>query len=275
MRISEHVVWIPVSTPTLFPATTTNVYVVHANGKGYLIDAGYNDPDSTSKIIESLHDEHIQPQGIILTHFHKDHSAGVPALQEILQCPVLAHRLDVALLQQQETPIQVDIELQDQETLDLSDLTLQIIHAPGHTPGHIHLYLANEERIFTGDNVVGEGTTWIGPPEGDLRLYLHTLEQLRAMTWVQHLAPGHGPMIDNPAESIDFIINRRLQREQQIVDSLAHHSALTVKELVTYIYQNQIHHSVFPVAEKTILGHLLKLLGESRVSQQGDKWSLL
>ncbi len=88
--------------------------------------------------------------------------------------------------------------------------------------------------LLSGDNVVGDGSTWIGPPDGDMTEYLRTLALLKQLP-ARIIAPGHGPPLDEPSAKIDALIRRRLQREEQIASLLAGGVA-TVERLVDVLY---------------------------------------
>ncbi|MHA1583184.1 MAG: MBL fold metallo-hydrolase [Candidatus Baldrarchaeia archaeon] len=61
-------------------------------------------------------------------------------------------------------PINVDVVMNENDEIKVGEYSLRVIHTPGHTPCHISLYLEEKEVLFSGDVVVGEGTTWIGLP---------------------------------------------------------------------------------------------------------------
>jgi endoribonuclease LACTB2 len=264
MQESRYVHRLAVRSPTLFPATTTNVYVISHQGEAILIDAGYEQEDSTKEIIGYM--ESIgrpQVKAIILTHYHRDHSPGAKALSAHFQCHIWAHAQEVENIHREISPYKVEKALTEGERIEIGGLPIFVLHTPGHTKGHISLWLEEEKILFVGDNAAGEGSVWIGPPDGDLTLYLQSLQRLKSFR-AERLAPGHGQMIHDPDACIDFLITRRLERESQILE-LLQTSPLSVSHLVDLIYKDQIHPSVRWAAERTIEGHLMKLLNEKRV----------
>lgn len=266
MQESRFVHRVAVNTPTLFPATSTNVYIVASQGEAVLIDTGYEDRSTEKQIIEavrSLDSKPIHLKGIILTHYHRDHSHGAKGLSDYFQCPIMAHALEVDFIYREIAPYRVNHVLHEGDIIRVGDLHLHIMLTPGHTMGHISLWLKEENMLFGGDNVIKEGSVWIGPPDGDLALYLQSLQRLKSFC-SDRLAPGHGEMIDDVAARIDSLITRRLQRESQIIHLLKRFP-LTVAQLVDQIYRDQIHPSVHWAAERTVEGHLIKLLKENRV----------
>lgn len=263
---------VPVSSPTLYPALTTNVYIIESQGEALIIDAGYDNPEALHQILQTI--EAVgspRVKAIVLTHHHRDHCPGAQALATRLNCPVLCHALEKEQVAEQITPVPVNTLLEEGDILEVGDLQLQVLHTPGHARGHISLWLEQNNILFAGDNIVTEGTTWIGPPDGDMIDYLATLRRLQSLNPAL-IAPGHGEIINNPQEKIQFFIDRRLEREQQLLQLLTEHPR-TVEDLLSIIYKNQVHPSVIWVAERTIQGHLQKLLAENKIHQKNGLYS--
>jgi ribonuclease/clavin/mitogillin len=255
---------IPVATPTLLPAQTTSVYIVEDTGKALIIDTGYDDENAVQDIINKVTELGLEKiEGIILTHYHRDHSLGTKHLIREYNCPLLCHPLEQAAVEALIAPLQVSKTIEDGEQLRVGNKTLTVLHTPGHTRGHISLWWEEEKILFSGDNIVGEGTTWIGPPDGNLVDYLHSLQRIRELA-PKYIAPGHGEWIEQPLEKIDFVINRRKEREQQILKEVAN-AFLTAGQLRIRIYQETIPPSSYWAAEKTIISHLEKLIQEGQV----------
>lgn len=267
MQVTTHVHQLPVTTPTLFPATTTNVYVVVHEGTAVLIDAGYEHEAAHQLVVEYL--ESIgSPQvvAILMTHYHHDHTPGAKFFAKHFDCPVYAHPLEVQLVEQEIAPITISGTLEEGEIVNVGGLPLHVLHAPGHTHGCLNFWLPEDGVLFTADNVVGVGTTWIGPPDGDLTVYLNTLRRLREFpaAWI---APGHGEMIADVVEKIDFFIGRRLERVEQVYQLLQERPR-TEAELVEAVYKGSVHPSVMWVAERTIQGIVIKLIEDGRARDE-------
>lgn len=273
MRETRYVHRLPVATPTLYPAVATNVYLVEDAGEVLVIDAGYENRETADFIIQYISRLNAgNVLGIVLTHHHRDHSPGARALADFFGCPILCHPFEAQTIEEKIAPRRIDSTLQDGDAIQVGNATITVLHAPGHTHGHLNLLLEQERVLFSGDNIVAEGTTWIGPPDGDLIAYLATLRRLQELQPAL-IAPGHGEIVRNPAEKIRFFIERRLEREQQILGLLARKPS-TVDELVQAVYQNQVHPGVLWVAERTILGHLEKLQKEQKVVSHGNRFRL-
>lgn len=270
MQESPFVHRIAVNSPTLFPATSTNVFLVAHQGEAVLIDAGYDQPESVQHItdaVESL--GNVRLKAILLTHYHPDHSLGAKSLSAYFHSPIWAHVRERKAIEREIFPFKVGKVLHDGEIVHVGGLSLHVLHTPGHTAGHISLWLEEDKILFVGDNAAGQGTVWVGPPDGDLQLYMQSLYRLKALS-AERLAPGHGPMIADPEKAIDHLLQRRQQREAQIL-YLLHQLPQTVEQLVDHIYRDRIHPSVRWAAKRTVEGHLQKLLQEHRISLVSGK----
>lgn len=260
------IIRIPITTPTLYPNTTTNCYMISNRQESILIDAGYNISETKEQLERVLFEHQLPiPKGIILTHYHLDHAPGVLQLLH-WQAKIYCHPLEEKeILKELKKEIPLTL-VEDGDQLTIGDHELMIQHSPGHTKGHINVYLPKEKILFAGDNLVAEGTSWIGPPDGNMSQYFQTLFHMKKLDLVK-VGPGHGPWIHNPYEHIDFVINRRQQREKEIVNLLINHPPLSSSELTKMIYKDSIHPTVFEVARRTTIAHLNKLIEEKKVKE--------
>ena len=125
--------------------------------------------------------------------------------------------------------------------------------------------------LFTGDHIINGSTVVIDPPDGCMVDYLNSLRKLKTRT-IDIIAPGHGAIIDKVDEAIDWIIEHRLERESKVVERLQAHPNMTLAALVTYVYDD-VDAKLHPIAERSLLAHLLKLELEGRAVQSDDCWS--
>lgn len=131
-----------------------NTYLVQstATGATALIDAANEAP----RILELA--EQVAPDRIdliVTTHQHPDHWQALTELAASLAAPTAAHPLDADAL-----PVTPDRLLADGDTIELGDLTLEIIHLRGHTPGSVAVSLvdgAHRTHLFTGDSLFPGG----------------------------------------------------------------------------------------------------------------------
>jgi len=184
---------------------------------------------------------------ILLTHGHSDHSAGAARLAELTGAPVQA--ADPAQRLGPEG-------LADGDVVTAAGCELRVLAAPGHSADSVCLLLAADDALFTGDTVLGRGTTVIGT-DGNLGDYLRTLGQLRELTearGVGLLLPGHGPMLTDPLGTLDYYLSHREERLDQVRSALAA-GAKTPAEIVAMIYTD-VDKSLWPAAEWSVRAQL-------------------
>lgn len=267
------IIRVPIPTPTLLPHTTTNCYLIGNDQESLLIDAGY-DQLETKKELEKVIKENglATPRTIILTHSHPDHAPGVRQLTE-WSPTVYCHQFEKQTTLDAISPWNKISFLNEGDIVKVAGEEIRIIHAPGHTAGQLNLYIPSQQVLIAGDNIVAKGTSWIGPPDGDMSDYIQTLNRLKQLK-ISKIGPGHGEWVETPYEHIEFVIGRRLQRENQIKELLDAHKQLTSEKLTKLIYDQSIHPSVFWVAQRTIEAHLIKLMKDGEVSLNDTYYSL-
>jgi len=143
--------------------------------------------------------------------------------------------------------------------------TLRAVHTPGHAQDHICYYLEEERALFTGDVILGVGTTVIPQDGGNLGHYLATLRRLQTLD-LARIYPGHGPVIENPQEKLVEYLEHRLMRERQILAELEG-GGKRVPEMVRSIYR-EYPERLHAAAGQSVLSHLDKLEGEGRVKRE-------
>ena len=167
----------------------TNTYVVGRN-PAVVVDPGPDDPGHLERVRRAA-----EARGglgtVLLTHRHGDHSDGVAALGVEPAHPG------------------------DGETI----AGLTAIATPGHSADHLCFVI--EDACFTGDLILGEGSTIVGPREmgGSLADYMRSLERLRSLD-LRVLYPGHGPEVRDPRAKIDEYMEHRMMRERRLVGAL-------------------------------------------------------
>ncbi|MGZ4113825.1 MAG: MBL fold metallo-hydrolase [Actinomycetota bacterium] len=191
---------------------------------------------------------------IVLTHDHPDHAPGAARLAVMTDAPVSAVR-----------PPDGGERMRDGERLRSGATELLVVATPGHTPDHATLFLEPDGALFTGDAVLGRGTSVIDPPEGDLIAYLRSLHRMRDLG-PKTIHPGHGPLVLDAVAKLDEYIAHRTEREGQIVAALGT-DAKTIDELVPTVYAGYPE-QLYELAGRSVLAHLLKLEAEGRAEKR-------
>jgi glyoxylase-like metal-dependent hydrolase (beta-lactamase superfamily II) len=150
----------------------------------------------------------------------------------------------------------------------LEGATLRAMWTPGHARDHLCYYLEEERALFTGDVVLGAGTTVI-PRDGDLGLYLDTLKRILTLD-LAVIYPAHGPKIRDPKAKVQKILDHRALRDEQILEGLSE-GITTVPGLVDRIYTD-IPAFLHPAAGVSVEAHLRKLAVEGKVRREGENW---
>ena len=184
---------------------------------------------------------------IFITHRHGDHAPAAIPLKHATGARIVAPR---GVLEE------TDHVVSDGDVIG----ELEAIATPGHTNEHV-CYLTRDGDLFTGDTILGFGTTAIFPPDGHMGDYLRSLAKLRARN-PQRIFPGHGPTREDAVALIDEYIAHRLERERQVLDAVAR-GAKDVSEMRTMIYPD-LDPRLHGAAEIQIQAHLIKLTEEGR-----------
>lgn len=248
-------------TPTLPPAAHTNVYLVGPDvGPVIVVDPGSPYRDQQAALERVL--TQLPIAGILLTHHHGDHIGGASALAEQWGVPIAAHASTARLL---DGVVEVTQLIADDETVH----GMTAVHTPGHAEGHLCFEIGG--ATIAGDMVAGIGTILIDPSEGDMALYLASLERLLARPPAL-LLPAHGPPIpDGPAKLREYLAHRRM-REDRVLAALSDAPA-TLSELLPTSY-GDTPRVLWPLAERSLRAHLDKLVREGRAHHDHDaRWS--
>ncbi len=163
--------------------------------------------------------------------------------------------------------IEVFRPLADGDRIETEGATLRGVHTPGHAPDHLCFLLEEERALFSGDNVLGVGTTVIPSQSGDLAHYMASLERILKERPTR-IYPAHGPCIEDGSAKIREYIAHRLEREAQILAALAQ-GAECVGEIVKIVYA-AYPEALHAAAGQSVTSHLIKLEREGRVLRAGD-----
>jgi glyoxylase-like metal-dependent hydrolase (beta-lactamase superfamily II) len=237
------------------------------------IDTGWNRPGEAQARIDYWH-KLGSPRlaGIVVTHRHPPHWGNAPAIQRVSGAPIIATAAEKAAIEERMTGARVDRVVEDGETLGLGDLTLEFVHAPGHTYGSLGVFGRESRALFTGDNVMGTGTSVINPGEGEIGLFLRTMEKFMRYDPAV-IYPGQGPAVAAPRAKLAALIRHRHEREAQIVGLLAG-GPRSVDDLFGSLYAG-LDERLGHLARNQIRSHLIELERQGRVAASGETYRLL
>ena len=240
--------------PGAFTLDGTHSYVIDGR---IVIDPGPAIPSHVDAIVARL----TAPEAIFITHRHGDHAPAAETLRAITGAPVYAPSGCL------ET---IDVALTGDSSFEFGSIVLRAIPTPGHTAEHF-CFLTPDGDLFTGDTVLGEGTTVIFPPDGDMNDYIATLEKLIALE-PRVIYPGHGPARPDAVPLLRHYLDHRLGREAEVRLALSA-GALTIPQLREGIY-TALDPRLVRAAELQLLAHLERLIVRGEVERTGDLYGL-
>jgi glyoxylase-like metal-dependent hydrolase (beta-lactamase superfamily II) len=228
----------------------TNTYVVAASDGVYVIDPGPDDAEHLARVRDAAGGE---VAGVLLTHGHSDHTAGVESFGAPVLWGTAAAGDETAGIAAPGTPAP---EVPDA----IGPFTL--LATPGHAADHVCFVLG--DVCFCGDLILGFGSS-IVPPRvggGSLADYMESLRRVAALQ-ATLLAPGHGPWITDPQAKIAEYTEHRLERERRLVEALeaGERSRTRLLDLVW----DDVPEPLRPAAAVAMQAHLEKLIEDGRL----------
>jgi len=268
-RLSPHVVRVLGCNPGPMTLQGTNTYLVGTGSSRLLVDSGEGGRDEWKKGLQGvLQEEKCQVGRLLLTHWHNDHVGGAKEVVEMSESPVEVLKWP---RREAKEPNALDgiavVKLEDGAEVGVEGARLTVLHTPGHTSDHVVLHLKEENAVFTGDCILGEGTAVFE----SLHQYMKSLEVILALK-PSRLYPGHGPVVEDPVPKIEFYINHRNEREQQILSQISRVPCSSM-DIVKIVYKDtpeQLHGA----ANINVNHHLDKLMVEGKVVKEDGGWKL-
>ena len=245
--------------PGFMTGPGTNTYLVGAQ-RCAVIDPGPHDVVHIERILEAAGG---RVSAILATHTHPDHSPAVAARAQSTGAEVLGRGPPVH--GRQDATFAPTRVLNDGDVVQVGDMALRAIHTPGHASNHVCYLLEGSGMLFSGDHVMQGSTVVIGPPDGDMKVYLQSLARLQREP-VTRIAPGHGTVIEDAQGEVARLIAHRLQREAKVVERLRRAGRVTIDVLVASVYDD-VDPRLHPVAKGSLLAHLLKLEADGRAAR--------
>ncbi|MGA7397531.1 MAG: MBL fold metallo-hydrolase [Solirubrobacterales bacterium] len=211
--------------------TGTNTYL-YGNDPCWVIDPGPED-EAHVEAVRSAAGARGGLAGGVLTHSHNDHSGGIEMLGTGMSNLV--------------------------DGQEYGGLTA--IATPGHATDHF-VFFTTDGVCFSGDLILGWGSTYVPPDGGSLTSYMESLRLVRKHQPTL-ICPGHGPWITDPAAKVNEYLEHRESRENGLVEALDRgvRSKMTLLDEVW----SDVHEMLRPAANVVMEAHLQKLESEGRL----------
>lgn len=185
--------------------TNTWVVAAEAGGIAVIIDA----PPDASGVLELLSGHDLTPVALLVTHGHIDHVGGAGAVSRSVAVTSYIHPADDFLTLDPASqlrmlfgteppgdfaPPESFTALSDGDRLDLAGITFDVLHTPGHTPGHCCFSVASEGVLFSGDQLFAGSVGRTDLPGGDARQLMDSMRtRVMPLDDDVRVLPGHGP----------------------------------------------------------------------------------
>lgn len=235
--------------PGLMTLDGTNTWVLKepAGDQRVIVDPGPIENGHLDKIVT------LGPIAlIVLTHGHFDHCEVAPELHELTGAPVVAR--DAALC--------IDAEPLSDATgrTAVAGVEWLTVLTPGHSSDSVSFLLESDRALLTGDTVLGRGTAVVAHPDGELGPYLDSLQRLRDLAGgIDVILPGHGPVLEHPSEVLDYYLQHRQERLEQVRAVIAGGDD-DADSVLRRVYAD-VDESLWPAAKLSVLAQLDYLRG--------------
>lgn len=230
--------------PGPYTGPGTNTWIVDAGPVVAVIDPGPDDAGHLAAIDRKLNGATV---GVVLvTHSHPDH---LPLAGKL----AARHRATVRRYP----------ELGDGDVVRVGTLNVTALYTPGHSSDHLCFWIAEDRAVFTGDLVLGKGSSMVTYPEGNVAAYLRSLDRVAALK-PAILFPGHWDPVKDAMAKLDEYRNHRLEREAQVLAEVRRRKG-TAGELTRRVYGQEVGEELLQAAAMTMRAHLQKLVGEGKV----------
>ena len=189
----------------VFNPYEVNTYIVAASdGQCAIIDPACCSPKEQAALVDYIAAKGLRPVWLINTHGHFDHVIGNAFVCNTWKVKTAAHRDDLFLMENAyrqgeifgfsvEQPPAPEVFLKEGDSIDFGDVSLQIFHIPGHSPGSVVLYSTAQKWVIVGDVLFNGSIGRSDLPGGDYDLLIDGIERkLMTLPPDTMVYPGHG-----------------------------------------------------------------------------------
>ncbi len=252
-QVSERATCLLCPNPSPMTLDGTNTWLLCEPGSDevVVVDPGPEHPTHLRRIVQEVEARGARVALTLLTHGHDDHAQGADTFHRLTGAP--ARRAVVSGGRD---------DLAAGDHLTVGGLELLVVPTPGHTADSVSFVLPAENRLLTGDTVLGRGSTVVAHPDGDLEAYLDSLariERLTASGEVTSLLPGHGPWVSDAAGVVRWYLDHRAQRLEQVAAAAGEVTPGVGEDLadaVVRVVYADVPRAVWPAARLTVLAQL-------------------
>lgn len=264
-------------TPTLPPATHTQSYAIGSR-ELVLVEPATPYDDEQARWLDwarGLEGDGRKIVAIFATHHHPDHVGGAAFFKDALGVPLWAHEKTAERMPSW-LHVEVDRRLVDGEAIALDGpkpSRWEVLHTPGHAPGHLCLFERATGALVVGDMVASVGTILVEKNDGDMIQYLASLERLAALD-AKVALPAHGGPIDAPSKLFRGYIAHRYMREGAVLRAVEKVKSGTLDDIVPVAYAD-VPPAIHPIARMSLEAHLIKLVRDGAVREdEAGRYSL-
>lgn len=190
-----------------FTLQGTNTYIIGMGSSRLIIDTGQGISAWIEIISKTLEELDVCLVHVLLTHWHGDHTGGVPDLIRLYP------HLSTAIYKN--SPSHDQRSIINGQVFSVEGATVRALHTPGHSRDHMSFILEEENAMFTGDNILGHGTTAVE----ELGIYMASLRAMQGESCTLGY-PAHGVVISNLESKIAGELAQKTRREGQVLRAL-------------------------------------------------------